>query len=360
MTDLGVTGEGLQRFLDAVEPGRAATVAAVTPLSGGYSRDTAIGEVVWGDGERQRLVLRSDPPPDTGVFVSDRDDEWRLLRALGRTTGPVRVPAARWYDSTGEYFGAKCIIGDFYEGSRNLQDVAREAPDLTEACNAFVDVMADIHATPVEDLPAELSRPADWDSYIDGLFDLIDHNARAGLDSAPALRYAAGRLREFRPPPVPLTLVHGDCQPGNVLLGDAGPTVIDWEFGRIGDPREDIGYYHQIPIPPNLYHTDPDAFLARYRERTGLSEEQLNPDVVEYFMVLGIARLSGQMLRGADAVARGGSRGVMATYLINANSLQYRNHFETARRLGDGVGRLWSKRRSATSESAGLARSESR
>jgi aminoglycoside phosphotransferase (APT) family kinase protein len=81
----GMTIAALQRFLDAVAPEAAATVTAVTPLTGGYSRDTAIGEVVWADGRRQRLVLRGDPPSDRGVFVSDRDEEWRILSALAAT-----------------------------------------------------------------------------------------------------------------------------------------------------------------------------------------------------------------------------------------------------------------------------------
>jgi aminoglycoside phosphotransferase (APT) family kinase protein len=127
--------------------------------------------------------------------------------------------------------------------------------------------------------------------------------------------------------------VHGDCQPGNVLLGASGPVVIDWEFGRIGDPREDIGYYAHMPIPPNLFVTDPEAFLGRYRQRTGMTEEQLNPEVVEYFYLLGIIRLFEQEMAGADAVAEGRPRGVLATYLINTLSQQCRTFFETCRDL---------------------------
>jgi aminoglycoside phosphotransferase (APT) family kinase protein len=324
--------EALQRFLDAVAPERGATVRLVTPLSGGYSRDTAIGDVVWGDGHHQRLVLRSDPPGDRGVFISDRDEEWRMLTALAASSGPVRIPPPLWYDAGGEYFGSKCIVSDFYDG-RSLQQIAREAGDLTEARNTFVDTVLDIHRTSIDDLPAEVERPPDWDAYIDGILDFIDDFSRRGRDSDPALRYAAARLRSFRPPPVPLAVVHGDCQPGNVLVGSAGPVVIDWEFARIGDPREDLGYYMRIPIPPNLYTTDPEAFLARYRERSGLTEEQLDTRTVEYFYLLGIARLFEQEMAGAEAVAEGRPRGVMATYLVNAISLGCRLFFETTKTL---------------------------
>ena len=259
----------------------------------------------------------------------------QLLQALAKTTGPVAIPSPRWFDADGTSFGAKCIISEFYEG-RTLQDLAREhEDDLSQVRDEFVDTIVDIHRTPIDDLPAGLPRAQQWDLYIDGLIDLIDQFSRTGRDSRPGLRYAAARLRSYRPPPVPLTLVHGDCQPSNVLLGDAGRKVIDWEFGRVGDPREDLGYYSHIPVLPNVYQSDPEAFLRRYREDTGLTEEQINPEVVEFFYLLGLIRLYGQMMEAADAVADGESRGVMATYLINGVSYQYGTYFEIARRIGD-------------------------
>jgi aminoglycoside phosphotransferase (APT) family kinase protein len=328
---VSLTVEALQGFVDAVEPDRGAKVSSVVRLIGGYSRDTAIADLVWGDGSRERFVLRADPPPGTGVFDSDRDSEWRLLRAL-QEAGPVRIASARWYDAEGTHFGAKCIVSEFYE-SRSMQDLARESDDLSEVRNRFVDTVVDIHRTPVETFPAGAPRPQSWDAYIDELLDLLDSFSRSGADSRPALRYTAARLRSYRPPPVPLTLVHGDCQPANVLMGKDGPLVIDWEFGRIGDPREDIGHYSRFPVFPNLYVTDPEAFLARYRELTGFTEEQLNPEVVEFFHVLGLARLFGQELAAIDAIARGEFRGIMASYLLSAISTSSGIFFDIARRL---------------------------
>src|SRR4051794_41765896 len=95
----GMTTEALQRFLDDVAPERGGTVTAVTPLTGGYSRDTAIGEVTWGDGRQQRLVLRGDPPLDRGVFVSDRDEEWRVFSGPPPPR-PRRGPQPPWVEQT--------------------------------------------------------------------------------------------------------------------------------------------------------------------------------------------------------------------------------------------------------------------
>lgn len=332
MTDgAALDGGSLQRFLDHAEPDRGPTVTSFRPISGGYSRLSALATVQWADGSEETFVLRADPPAGTGVFESDRDEEFRLLRGLhGRL--PMNTPNVRWYDGTGEYFGEKCLVVDFFTGRPLPEVVAKEGVEV--ASEIFVDTVARIHTTPLDVMPAELPRPTDWESYVDGLVDLLGRLDRDVADSNPAVHYAAAQLREHRPPPIPLTIVHGDCQPANILVPDSGEVLMfDWEFGRIGDPREDLGYYSHLPVPPNLYEADPERFLARYRERTGFTEEQVNPDTVSYFYVLGMARLLGQMFAGADALAQGRPRGVMATYVMNGTAATTRAFIDIARRL---------------------------
>jgi hypothetical protein len=65
----------------------------------------------------------------------------------------------------------------------------------------------------------------------------------------------------------------------------------------------------------------------------------LNGEVVDFFYLLGLIRLYGQMMDAADAVSDGEHRGVMATYLINGISYQYGTYFDIARRLGEGAER---------------------
>jgi len=121
------------------------------------------------------------------------------------------------------------------------------------------------------------------------------------------------------PTEVPMALVHGDLQPGNFLLSEGtDPYIIDWEFTRIGDPRLDIGYYLQIPMPPHLYHPDPEAFLKSYRALTGLTEEQINPAIAKYFLLLGTSHLMVDIVRGVQDVTNGQHRGVMGTFLMTA------------------------------------------
>jgi aminoglycoside phosphotransferase (APT) family kinase protein len=328
----GLDSSSFERLLDDKASGRGGMVTGFRPISGGYSRLSAVADVRWADGTTESFVLRADPPPNTGVFASDRDQEWRLLQSLhGRL--PINTPSPRWYDETGEYFGAKCLVVDFFP-STPLPEIAQAPGQLQRASTIFVDTITEIHRAPLDILPAELHTTDDWNDYIDGLVRHLAALDSAVADSSPAVHYVAAQLASHRPPPVPLTLVHGDCQPANLLVPESGPVLmIDWEFARIGDPREDLGYYSHLPVPPNLYDADPQAFLDRYRDRTGLTEEQINPDIVSYFYVLGMTRLLGQLLEATDSLAQGHPRGVMATYLMNGISATTARFVEIARRL---------------------------
>jgi aminoglycoside phosphotransferase (APT) family kinase protein len=201
--------------------------------------------------------------------------------------------------------------------------------DDRAARSTYLEVAAALRRVPLDVLPSTMRRPASWEGYIDGAIDIYDRAERELADSNPFIRYVVAWLRANRPPPVPLGVVHGDFQPGNILVGGGGPpVVIDWEFTRVGDPREDIGYYSGSPLPNSLYRADPDGFLAEYRELMGYSEEQVNREVVDYFFVLGMALLFVQIMRGADSLAGGGRPGVMAMFLINSLSYFHGRYLE--------------------------------
>ena len=318
----------LQAFLTAVEPERGATVVSAEPIPGGYSRDTVIAEVHWADGSQEKLVLRGDPSVESSVFRSDRDREWTLLNALARVPN-FRIAQPRYYDATGEYFGTKCIISEAIP-TTSMQAFLETGPDLDKARADFIGIIASVHTTPIDLVTDTVPEPPGWDEHIDSLMDIYDRilaKVHASGESDPVLRYVRKKMRANRPPSVPLALVHGDFQPGNFLLPDVGdPVVIDWEFGHIGDPRQDLGYYLQIPMPPHLYHPDPEGFLAIYRELTGYTEEQVNPTIVRYFMLLGMVHLLDQMMDAAEAIAQGQHRGVLGPYLLGSIT-HFRNLF---------------------------------
>jgi aminoglycoside phosphotransferase (APT) family kinase protein len=315
-------GPRFERFLAAVEPAREGRVVACEAITGGYSRISARARVRWRDGVEETFILRGDPPPGSGVFTSDRDAEAELLGALPAATS-VSTPRVRWYDGSGEHLGSKAIVMDCAPAV-SLQDEMARAQDIGPLTDLFIDTFAAVHATPLDRLPARMPHPADWLSYLDGVLAGYDRIAGEHPGSAPVLGYVTWWARTHKPPPVPLGLVHGDCNPTNVLVGPSGPPlVIDWEFARIGDPREDLGYYTQSPVQPNVYWADPERFLDRYRAATGLTQEQVNPQTVDYFLIIGMAALLEQLLTAAAAIGAAERPGILAPYLINAISHQH-------------------------------------
>ena len=231
------TPERLERFLGEVAPDLAATVTSVTPISGGYSRLTSVAEIRTAEGSEQKLVLRADPPSGHGVFDSDRDNEWQLLLALWEIDA-VDIARPRFYDATGEWLGSKTIVMDHVEGTPLQLSLAPDG-DVGAARSTFLHVAAALQHIPLSALPQSMDKQHDWDAYVDSAIDIYSRAERELGDSSPVVRYVAGWLRGNRPPPVPLGVVHGDFQPGNILIDDGRPpVVIDWEFARVGDPRE--------------------------------------------------------------------------------------------------------------------------
>ena len=63
---------------------------------------------------------------------------------------------------------------------------------------------------------------------------------------------------------------------------------------------------------------DPEAFLARYRERTGTDELHVNQATVGYFAVVSAAKVFGQILHAARAMYEGTAASIITAYNLNA------------------------------------------
>ena len=323
----------LAAFLAEVA-GSEATVESYEPLVGGYSRVMACASGRWRDGAVERLVLRGDPPPGTGLMETDRDVEWALLTAL-HECGQIPLPKARWYDSTGEHLGTKCIVIDHVDGP-SLQTLLGTAADddLRRHADDLVDTLARIHTVEPHHLSGADVAPTQWHDYIGRLIDRFRQADAGHVEPVPFLRYVAAWLDAHRPPPLPLRLVHSDFQPANLMVDrDGSHLVIDWELAHIGDPREDLGYYnvYSSSSGPNLFMLDPERFLSRYRERTGFGEDTVNMETMAYFSSLAAVTVYAQVLGGAAAMALGRNGGLMTTYTINALTIGHNNFMRGCR-----------------------------
>ena len=313
----------LAAFLAAEEPGwRDVEVTSYEVMTGGYSRLLAKATVRHAAGERT-FVLRGDPPPDRQLIQTDRAAEWDVLRAMA--AAGVRVSTPRYFDATGERLGTKALVLDYCEAASLLPYLAAAAgPEHRAAADRLAEAAAGFHRVPLDELPAALARPASWEAYIGARIGEWRTTAEAHVESLPVLRFVAAWLDAHRPPPVPLTLIHGDFQSANMMRdADGGLVILDWELAQIGDPREDLGYFKAVAqaAGPDLTALDADGFCRRYGELVGLTSEQINPAVLAYFLVLGVIGTVRQLLEGGAAYARGDNR--LLGSLFAMSSIQF-------------------------------------
>jgi aminoglycoside phosphotransferase (APT) family kinase protein len=330
----------LEAFLaDAEADATDISVTNFEPMTGGYSRVMARFDVKWcraGRDETCSLVWRADPPADRAGFHTVRRTEFDLLSCLSETSSVV-VPKPRYF-CDGGHLGAPSILMDFMPGI-SLFSHLHDHGNLPAAAVTLAQVAAAIHNVDTARLPPSVTRVADSDAYLSQRIAEWATTERAHPESDPFLRYVGAWLDAHRPPSVPLTLIHGDFQTANLLVTPEGVVcVVDWEFARIGDPREDLGYFRGVAsvAPPDLIGADPAAFCDRYRELSGLTEAQVNPRTIRYFTILGMATVLGQILEQKAALSRGEPPSIMSYYVSNAVSYAHMQQLAIIDEL-DGV-----------------------
>jgi aminoglycoside phosphotransferase (APT) family kinase protein len=249
---------------------------------------TAVVRLAGGDRHTVFKVTRavaSGPPAGLVVRVSTRSDtaeraqvarEAAVLAALAGTAAPRLLDAS----CDGRWFDAPVMCTEFIAGAhRELATATR--PELA----ALGAVVSSVHARPTADL-AERLRPAktgvgylvQWSELIDGyrpkLRRPLPPSVGDGVERslASATRILNGPLRQATAEGGdPLSLLHGDITPGNVLWADR-PVLIDWEYARLGDPADDVAY---VFGQHGLSADQRSAFWSGYRSLMG--ERDLDP-----------------------------------------------------------------------------------
>jgi aminoglycoside phosphotransferase (APT) family kinase protein len=296
-------------------------VVDYTPITGGYSR--AMSRFWVEDaGARRGYVMRADPPPGQSILETDRAVEWNVLQAV-HAQGGVRIPTPLWFDPDGSELGSPAFISENVEGD-TLHVLANAGTEDTnrQYIDRLAGLIADVHRFDIDKLPADLERPASWDSYIDGCISAWREAEAVHVEREPFMRTVAAWLDAHRPPPAPLTLVHGDFQGPNIVVQrDTGEYhFVDWELAHVGDPREDLGWWTLAmgSQPPDLIAQNTEAFYSRYRELTGISPDIVNPATVAYFTVLSSFTVFNNLIKMTSRLARGEPMGTSVAYMTNA------------------------------------------
>lgn len=141
-------------------------------------------------------------------------------------------------------------------------------------------------------------------SIPNGLPDMVDRLQRKIADAAvltSSERSAAHQLAASLPRGA--ALLHGDLHPGNILLSQTGPVLIDWFDAAIGHPVADISRSSLLmapsPCPTEHAHlpgATPELLSALHAAyRAGMQEMLTTSDqLVEWDALMAAGRLSEQ------------------------------------------------------------------
>lgn len=218
------------------------TLRDAKPLSGGASRDTWLITVEVND-EIRRYVVRRDLPTQMFEEALTRDQEFRLMDAAYKSG--VRVAQVLWSCTDLTVLGSPFFVMAYVPGISIGRKVIQD-PALAQARAVLPQQMAEqlalIHRMPLDGLDF-LARPSQGVSAaqttIAQVRTILDELNIQNPTWEWCLRWAA----RHAPQNAVETFIHGDFRLGNLLVDEQGLTaVIDWEFGHVGDPDEELGY----------------------------------------------------------------------------------------------------------------------
>ncbi|MEX2205115.1 MAG: phosphotransferase family protein [Myxococcota bacterium] len=236
-----------------------APVENVFRIPGGFSKETFLFDIVHEGGRRESLVLRRDLP--AGPSQTTVVDEFEVLRAVHRAGVPAPEPISIEPDAS--------VLGQPFLLMRRVAGSADAGGKPREVGLELARLLARLHTLDPEKLDAGFRAiPRNAAECADLLLDHWHAIWLAKkLEPAPILVRAFAWLRAHRPERVSrISVVHTDIGLHNLLVQDGRIlALLDWEFARVGDPADDLGYAR--PHVEKL--VDWREFLAEYQAHGG-------------------------------------------------------------------------------------------
>jgi aminoglycoside phosphotransferase (APT) family kinase protein len=240
-------------------------LAALTPLSGGWS-----GEMFLADVAGERSVVRIYARPGHRGEAAHEVDA-ALLRLVRGLVPVPEVLEVRRADPSADL--PALLVTSYVEGVRGDELLPTLADDRLAVAGAHLgELLATLSGIP-------MLRPGPFvdgdlrigDFTVDGLAHFIERTELPGLtdadltgllavaDDAQALLDSVGRC----------CLVHSDFNPKNLILDPDTLEVralLDWEFAHAGNPYTDLGNLLRFDREPAFA----DAVLTTYAARRGV------------------------------------------------------------------------------------------
>jgi aminoglycoside phosphotransferase (APT) family kinase protein len=287
-----ITAQSLQAYLrDRFKDG-SLEVTACRRLPGGFGKQTYLFECAGHDFSGSFVLRRDLAEPVIENDCHRIAREYRLVRAVHERGFPA--PDAVLLDTEHALLpGGDFMIMRRSPGVAGGSVFTSKGQVPAELVQTLADILARLHGLPPLEELGELTdsiRVHQWDmplrdcvhSYIDEFRALFEREPHF---SSPALVTLFGWLLTHIPrmdgKPV---LLHGDIGFHNFLFHEGRlSAVLDWEFGHLGDPAEDLAYACNT-LGDALDWT---SFHAAYRAAGG---REIDARRVQFFRVWGHVR----------------------------------------------------------------------
>lgn len=264
--------------------------------------------------EQRGVAVRREP--EDGLLAPYDAAQQYTIHATVQDASDVPMPELIGLETDPDALGRPFYVMERVEGHVPVQwkpddpiafptDAARQALG-----REFVDVLAQIHAIDWRNtaLVEVLEAPEDAQAAAHAQLDLWEQRyERDVLVEVPLLRQAVAWARANVRTSGEVALVHGDYRLGNFMISQGRiVAVFDWELAHLSDPVEDIAYsglrLFRGRSPRFSHLLEPDDFLRRYRDRSGLT---VDAQVLRFWTVVGLIKAAIPHITAARAFEDG-------------------------------------------------------
>lgn len=228
-----VAEPALTEFLHAAGLAEAGDPGDWQPLSGGVSSD--IWRVTTGKGTFcvKRALAQLKVAAEWKAPVGRNAIEWAYMELADRIA-PGAVPRPIAHDPERGLFAMAWLAPEDHPLWKSELLAGRVDPDFAAGVGALI---ARIHSATARDpsVPARFATDDSFDAL--RIEPYLRTTARAHPDLADAIGVVARITANTHK-----ALVHGDVSPKNILIGPAGPVLLDAECGWFGDPAFDLAF----------------------------------------------------------------------------------------------------------------------
>jgi aminoglycoside phosphotransferase (APT) family kinase protein len=283
----------------------------------GASRECYNLDLRWKEGKTQHYracLLRRDPT--ASLLESERDTEFRILRALENSGVPV--PKVYWLESDPSVLERPFLIMERLTGevTPSFGLLAGEDAEMRESlANQAMEILARVHTLDYKKFGLDfLGVPSTPTGFAEAQIDHWEGVVKKAslMGPQPVLTEAILWLRANVPPAEHVTFVHGDFKTDNFMYENGRmKALLDWEMAAIGDPLSDLGwmclgYYEVGGLCSGMIKRE--DMISKWEQLTGF---KVNEQSLFFWTVFSSVKMAAICLTGGHSFLSGATHSIL-------------------------------------------------